>query len=711
VSIDLSQFVGEFLQESLEGLDTMESNLLDFTGDAESIDSVFRAAHSIKGGASTFGFSDIAGFTHGVETILDHMRSDCQFANADIVNLLLESVDMLRSMLQATQDDDDVNPDNILGIDKRIQQVIKHNAISQSTHYESVEETDLKVQPSQTEAAADDFWLIEFKPALEILKTGNEPIYIFEALAELGELDVEPNLDDLPDMDEYEAENLYISWAIKLKARGDDHDKIRAGIEEVFEWVEELCELNITAANAPVSKVVDPPLLQSAGLLANVVEGSSDCDFQSLNIDPAKIIKKATAVEVSSVRVDTEKLDELMNRVGELVVTQAMLAQALDGFHKAGHQDQGLEQGILQLEGNTRDLQEGVMRMRMLPISFVFNRFPRLVHDACSNLGKKATLDINGAHTEIDKTVMEKIGDPLTHLIRNALDHGIELPQDRIACGKAEEGVIALNAYHQNGFVVIDIIDDGMGLNLEKIKEKAIAKQLILKDQTVKDEDLQALIFKAGFSTAQQVSELSGRGVGMDVVQRNIESLGGQVSVVSHAGQGCLFSVKVPLTLAIIEGQLIHVNEDVYVLPLVSISETVYIKKSEIRSLGAYSHFMSYRAEYIHLIDLETLFDSQRRQGAQEIDSMLGDERDALLIIITESGGKKVGLVIDHLAGQQQFVVKPLEKNFRKVHGLVGGTILGDGSVALILDTAGLIARDEYRNNVIPIHTEFVDAK
>lgn len=714
MSIDLSEFVGEFLQESQEGLDLMEKNLLTFNGESEVVDNIFRAAHSIKGGAGTFGFSEIANFTHGIETILDEMRDDCQFANADVINLLLDSVDVIRLMLIGTQENTVVDQEVVGQLSDRIDKVIEQHSIAKSTLNEAEPNLELSSIDSDICSHDENYWLIEFKPNLDMLKSGNEPIHLFEALADIGELKVEPCIKILSELEDFDSECIYIHWKLKLWVDEDDKQKIFQDVSEVFEWVEDLCELVITANNNETVTTASPPGTKEAideSLVIPNALGKRDpiVDINDFKADQNKIIKSSQAktVEVSSVRVDTEKLDDLMNRVGELVVTHSMLAQVLEGLVQEGHQDQRLEQGILQLESNTRDLQEGVMRMRMLPISFVFNRFPRLVHDICNNLGKKAELVITGAQTEIDKTVMEKIGDPLTHLIRNALDHGLEGTQERVNNGKCEAGTIALNAYHQNGFVVIDIIDDGRGLNLEKIKKKAIASKLIQKEQVLSDEEIKSLIFKAGFSTVDKVSELSGRGVGMDVVLQNIESLGGQVSVSSVQGEGASFSVKVPLTLAIIEGQMIYVNNEIYVLPLVSITETVFITKNDIQNLGNYSHFMKYRDEYIHLIDLEELCHSRSELSkSTKKQSLLSGNSTTLLIIIAESGGKKVGLLIDQLAGQQQFVVKPLETNFRKVQGLVGGTILGDGNVALILDVAGLIAKDEYRNSELPNNNE-----
>ncbi len=717
MSVDLSQFIVEFLQESFEGLAQMESCLLEFTDDPEIVDSIFRAAHSIKGGAGTFGFAEIAEFTHDVETILDEMRSNHLAPSAEIINSLLQSVDVLRMMFNATQDQGEINTALVSSVKARLQAIIEENnpvkAVSTPEKEHSV------IEPLAATIAADqsldNCWLIEFQPNLNMLKSGNEPVYIFAALAELGDLQLEPEIQRLPDIDRFDAECIYLCWALKLSIATADPIKARRDIQEVFEWVEDFCELSITLIPPPVMiENPEPETETELMAIAKVEQETQNSDHQrakkssdaqkNIVVEVNKSVKKSRSVEVSSVRVDTEKLDELLDRVGELVVTQSMLTQAGIELLKTGHNSQSLEQGLVQLASNTRDLQEDVMRMRMLPISFVFNRFPRLVHDIGLSLGKKVSLEMSGAETEIDKTVLEKIGDPLTHLLRNALDHGLEMPAQRIASGKSETGTIKLDAYHQNGFIVIDVSDDGMGLDTVKIRAKALQKNLITEEQILSEGDIHALIFKAGFSTVEQLSELSGRGVGMDVVLRNIEGLGGQVNLVSKVGEGSTFRVSVPLTLAIIEGQLININDERYVIPLVSIKETVSIQASEIKYLGAHSQFIDYRDEYIHLIDLKAMLNPMNGQPkANQYDKLA---QEPLLIIVAESAAKKVGFIIDALDSQQQFVVKPMEANFKKIEGLVGGTILGDGSVALILDTAGLIAKDQRLNDVQPMHRE-----
>ncbi|MGB1238869.1 MAG: chemotaxis protein CheA [Pseudomonadales bacterium] len=681
MSIDLSQFIGDFLEESYEGLAAMEAALLDFNGSEEVVNTIFRAAHSIKGGAGTFGFEQVANFTHKVETLLDEVRKQRQSMSRTNVNLLLQSVDIIREMLDVAQEGE-LDPSKVSAVEASLEAVLQGN--------QAVSDEPAAPEVVQEETATSG-WQISFIPEPDLLQGGNEPSYLFEALQDLGELTIEADISALPEAQSYQCRDLYISWQLRLASPCE-----REEVEEIFEWVEDCCELSITPLQSPaqdsleeLTQALEQVQLESAA----VVEPAPRPETTPAKGESAR----ASFGESSSVRVEIEKIDALMNRVGELVITQAMLSQAGEVLAKQGVVNDALSAGLSQLERNTRDLQEDVMRVRMLPISFVFNRFPRLVHDASGKLGKKVELVINGAQTEIDKTVMEKIGDPLVHLVRNALDHGLETPQERLEAGKSEQGCIELSAYHQNGFIVIDIIDDGRGLNIDKIKAKAVERGLITSDQSLSDQEANELIFKAGFSTAEQVSDLSGRGVGMDVVRRNIESLGGQVSIESRRGEGSKISVRLPLTLAILEGQLIKAEDEVFIVPLVAIIETVLADKSLIKSIGSDSQLFNFRDEYIHLISLKKVLSLHRGDSEDNVLAFSAGQQQRLVIVV-ESGGKKVGLVVDELLGQQQVVVKSLEVNFKRVQGLLGGTILGDGSVSLILDVAGLMSLDDAHN-------------
>jgi two-component system chemotaxis sensor kinase CheA len=790
MSIDLSQFIATFLEESYEGLEIMESSLLNLdSADEETINTIFRAAHSIKGGAGTFGFNEVADFTHVVETLLDEFRSGKQQVTPDLVNLLLESVDCIKALLEAAQDGPEADAGMIENVHGRLQQALDGGAPESQT----VELTQESTQQPAPSTASVKGWKITFIPNHDLLKAGHEPIFMFQALADLGELDVTPALSKLPALSALDPEDIYIGWELLLHSECQEED-----VREIFEWVEDDCELAIEAVelsgghaqetmesasgwnikfvpqegflatgNEPsymFEAMSDLGQMNAVASVARLPDWSqfdpeklyldwdihlaSDCseeevlelfewvedectvELKALNqpaaasppvqpTEPAPIAaetstpveetkapapaaaavasaaaktnastpaKKAKpAAESSSIRVETDKIDALINRVGELVITQAMLGQVGDELAEivAGAELERLQAGLDQLERNTRDLQEDVMRVRMLPISFVFNRFPRLVHDVSGKLGKKVDLVITGEQTEIDKTVMEKLGDPMVHLIRNSLDHGLETPEERVAAGKPETGRVQLDAYHQGGYIIIDIIDDGRGLNTQKIYQKALDNGLITADQQLADSEINELIFRPGFSTADAVSDLSGRGVGMDVVRRNIESLGGNVSVKSEPGHGSTFSVRLPLTLAILDGQLIRIDQETYIIPLVSIVETILADRKAVSSIAGENKLLHFREEYIPLINLRTLFKLPRAES----------ESDNTLIAIVENGGQKLGLVVDELFGQQQVVIKSLEVNFKRIEGFAGATILGDGSVALILDIAGLMKR------------------
>ncbi|MDH5409514.1 MAG: chemotaxis protein CheW, partial [Gammaproteobacteria bacterium] len=421
------------------------------------------------------------------------------------------------------------------------------------------------------------------------------------------------------------------------------------------------------------SYVPDGQNVATPGMVATAPVGTPQVQVKTAE-------KRKSGGEASSIRVSIDKVDELINTVGELVITQSMLGQFGEVEDLNNSHLEKMRDGLAQLERNTRELQEAVMRIRMLPISFAFQRFPRLVHDLSAQLGKKVELKMSGEHTELDKTVMEKIGDPLVHLVRNSMDHGIEKPENRVDANKHETGVVHLNAYHQGGNIVIEIIDDGAGLNTEKILAKAKSLGLVTDSENMTEEQIHDLIFNPGFSTADEVSDVSGRGVGMDVVRRNIRSLGGTVDVKSVQGEGSTFTIRLPLTLAILDGQLVRVGSETYIIPLVSIVESVQLDEGKINIVSGRGEVYKLRDEFIPIVRLYHIF---------SIPFDMNDDERGLLVVV-EADGEKIALFVDELLGQQQVVIKSLETNFKKVEGLSGATILGDGTVALILDVKGL---------------------
>jgi len=660
IDIDMEQFKAIFLEESREGLDTMESELLEMSpGEAESdsIGTIFRAAHSIKGGAATFGLESIAGFTHVVETLLDEIRSGERAVTRDAIDLFLNSIDCIRDMLDTDQEGNTVDQDRLDEVSADLDRMLGSNTPPVS----------MADDPEYPEHSGG--WTICFKPMPDMLRTGNDVVRMFRELSELGDLEVIAETQDLPPLVDMDPELVYTAWNLTLLG-----DIEKPQIDEIFAWVEDECELSIetirpddelpdnTATDTPV-RAVEPP-----------VERRIEGDRRQ---KPTR--GKSAVTETSSIRVDINKVDDLINMVGELVITQSMLGQLGEDFD-IGKLER-LRGGLVQLERNTRELQESVMRLRMLPISFAFNRFPRMVHDLSAKLGKKIELILSGEQTELDKTVMEKIGDPLVHLVRNAIDHGIETPDQRRAAGKPETGVVGLDAYHQGGNIVIEITDDGAGLDRDRIRAKAIDRGMVTVDEELTDDKIYDLLFQPGFSTAESVSDLSGRGVGMDVVRRNIMALGGSVSVTTEMGKGSTFTIRLPLTLAILDGQLIQVGGQTFIVPLISIIESLLVDKEQVNALEGKAELYRLRDEYLPIVRLHRVF------GIGDQDKELSE---GLLVVVDGDAGK-VGIFVDDLLGQQQVVIKSLETNYRQVNGLAGATILGDGTVALIVDITGII--------------------
>ena len=686
MTIDLSQFKQTFLEESDEGLDVLESGLLALdsgTADDEVIHAVFRAAHSIKGGAGTFSLNEIASFTHVMETLLDEMRDGRREISKEAVNILLNSVDVLRELLEAARDDVPPAMERVNDVQGQLENLLNADAATATTT------TSEEASPSSDSASGggqQTGWRIKFHPHEHMLRTGNDTVRMFKEIAALGEMESTVDFSGLPELEHMDPELSYLSWDISLKNSAELGEIDKASIEEIFEWVEDDCDLSIEPLTE-VSAETESPIFEEVEEVQ--VEALDAERVQDEIVTEAKAEEKVTSIaqkkkkssgEGGSIRVGTDKVDTLINMVGELVITQSMLSQMGEEFSM--DKLEALREGLSQLERNTRELQESVMRIRMLPISFSFQRFPRLVHDLSQKMNKKIELKMSGEQTELDKTVMEKIGDPLVHLVRNSLDHGIESPEVRTASGKSEMGTIHLNAYHQGGFIIIEISDDGAGLPKDKLLKKAIDKGLVSAQENLSDEKIYDLIFHPGFSTADQVSDISGRGVGMDVVRKNIKELGGNVDVTTEPGKGTTFTIRLPLTLAILDGQLVKVGNETYIIPLVSIIESLEIEPDNINSIAGTTEVYKMRDEYIPLVRLYEVFDVQPETTRLQ---------DCLLVVVEGDGGK-AGILVDDLLSQQQVVIKSLETNYKRIQGISGATILGDGTVALILDMSGLLA-------------------
>ena len=641
MSMDLQRFHATYFEESREGLDAMEAGLLALEGgsaDPEVINSVFRAAHSIKGGAATFGFEKMAGLTHVLETLLDEIRAGKRGLAASAVDAMLGSVDVLRALLAEADQGRPSDPAAVDAVHQRLQRELG--------------------QPGAQAVAAvaepePEGWDIAFAPAPSLFMSGNDPLRIIRELEHLGPLEVNARLDRLPQFDHLDPLEACIAWDLGLRGKVP-----RSAIDDVFAWVVDDCELDIR------------PQVPAAPPAAAVGEEAGTGGTGAGAVAPPG----AAAEAESSIRVSVDKVDALINLVGELVITQAMLKQVSGGMDPG--QAERLFAGLELLERNTRDLQEAVIGVRMLPVDAVFRRFPRLVRDLSARLGKQVRLRTVGEGTELDKGLIEKIADPLVHLVRNSIDHGLEMPEVRKAAGKDETGTITLAASHQGGHIVIEVGDDGRGLDRARILAKAVERGLQVPDNPT-DAQVWDLIFQPGFSTADQVTDLSGRGVGMDVVRRNIQALGGEVQLESAPGRGTRVVIRLPLTLAILDGMVVSSGGEILILPLSHVLEALQPQPGDIRTVAGDGRVLRVRGEYLPMLSLSGSFG----YGGGSAES---------LVVVVEGDGQKLALQVEELVGQQQVVVKNLERNYRRVPGISGATILGDGRVALIVDVAGL---------------------
>jgi len=687
MTLDLTQFHETFFAESAEALDQMEAALLKLSaGDADLdlVNTIFRVAHSIKGGSATFGFSDVAGFTHILETLLDQMRGGKRRVDSALVDTLLRSCDLMRAMLADTQAKRPVDKARVSALHAEIESIMAGKAEAAPMPVVSAPAPAAAPQLSPVEIRSG--WRIHFVPGPKLLRNGNDPLRLLRELQTLAPCDIRVDAKWVPPLTDLDPEECRLSWKIEVNGPVKE-----AAIKSVFDWVEGECDLTIEAFGPAAESAESAVAAPAAAAPAPVIELPAAAPAPVASA-PATAAASAPAPAApataahsdgGSIRVSIEKIDELLNSVGELVITQSVLSQLAAPL--AGHEAEQLRNALGQLERHMRGLQESVMRVRMLPISVVFNRFPRLVRDLGQRLGKKIELRLTGDTTELDKTVLEKIGDPLVHLVRNALDHGIESPEMRLAAGKQAHGVIELSAYHKGGNVIVEVTDDGGGLKREKILAKARERGLVGADEELSEDRIFNLIFAPGFSTADVVSDVSGRGVGMDVVKRNINELGGHVQIHSTAGKGSMVRIRLPLTLAILDGQLARVGDEVYVVPIVSIVETIQVREEAIGSVANRAQVLRLRDDYLPIVRLYELFGIEP-QHTELLDGLL---------MIVEADGKRVGLFVDELMSQQQVVIKSLETNFRPVSGLAGATMLGDGRVALILDIPGVIARFE----------------
>ncbi|GAB3488104.1 chemotaxis protein CheA [Curvibacter fontanus] len=692
-SLDLSQFYQIFFEEAGENLDLMEQMLLNLnleTADDEELNGIFRCAHSVKGGAATFGFADVAELTHQMESLLDKLRRHELQPNPMMVDVLLESADASRVLLVRHQTSDTSAPPSNADLVRRISELAAGGTPATAV-----------AAPVRAPAAAAPVAVVSAPASVAV---GSRQLEI-----RMGPLDRLDQVDGIKDL--FRDIVGLGSVAEVASDRADTrvfHASTSSSNEDLLDLFafhvsrEQVSMQELTAAAPSWTDRDDPPagapvapapgfgfFEGSPGVPAGHATVSEPVEGGEAKPAAGKAVAKPAASQVTAqpeaatIRVAINKVDQLINLVGELVITQAMLAQNSRALDPAANQQ--LLAGLADLDRNTRDLQESVMSIRMIPMSIVFSRFPRMLRDLAIRLGKKVEFVTQGEATELDKGLVEKITDPLTHLVRNSCDHGIELPVDRAAAGKPETGTITLSAAHQGGSIVIEVRDDGRGLSREKILTKARERGLDVSDQMA-DGDVWQLIFAPGFSTAEVVTDVSGRGVGMDVVKKNIAALNGTVEIDSSEGYGMRVSVRLPLTLAIMDGMSVGVGDEVYILPLSSVVESFQVKDDAVNTVAQGSRLVKVRDEYMPVIELEKVFQVPRYDGGKSSDIM----------VVVEAEGSRVALLVDELLGQQQVVVKNLESNYRKVPNVSGATILGDGKVALILDTSALVRRSRH---------------
>ena len=680
---DLSQFYQIFFEEAGENLDQMEQMLLDLDltqANDEELNGIFRCAHSIKGGSATFGFSDVAELTHQMESLLDKLRRHELQPVPQMVDVLLESADASRSLLARHQAGGQGEAVSTASLVQRISVLAAGQVLPDAP---AVAAPPPPPPPAPAPVAAAS----ALKPAapaaagqaraLEIQIGPLERLEQADAIKELFR-DI-PGLGAIRDLANPQP-NIRL-FAVETTSTDDDlldlfafHvAKEQVQIRDAAAADDEPVAAAVVSTESPYGFFNDAPGAPSA-----VVQVAAPKAAAPKAAEPRAAAQ--AQMESTTIRVDVKKVDQLINLVGELVITQAMLAQNSRGLDAGVYQQ--LLAGLADLDRNTRDLQESVMSIRMIPMSIVFSRFPRMLRDLANKLGKKVELVTLGEATELDKGLVEKITDPLTHLVRNSCDHGIEMPADRLAKGKTEQGTITLSASHQGGSIVIEVRDDGKGLSREKILQKALERGLDVSEQ-MSDADVWQLIFAPGFSTADEVTDVSGRGVGMDVVKRNITSLGGSVEIDSAEGYGMKVSVRLPLTLAIMDGMSVGVSDEVYILPLSSVVESFQVNADDVNTVAQGSQLVKVRDEYMPVIALEKIFQVPR----------FDQSKSSNIMVVVEADGSRVALLVDELLGQHQVVVKNLESNYRKVPNVSGATILGDGTVALILDTGALVRR------------------
>ncbi|WP_457664056.1 chemotaxis protein CheA [Sinorhizobium medicae] len=742
--MDMNEIKEIFFQECEEQLAELETGLLklnDGDRDPETVNAVFRAVHSIKGGAGAFGLDDLVSFAHVFETTLDCVRSNRLEPTQDVLKVMLRSADVLADLTNAARDGGSVDGG-------RSRQLIKElEALANGELPQAATEPVPKAVPSAAAPVApvvneegfqpvafsfDDFeagdeltiepvaYEIVFKPKSDLYAKGNDATLLLRDLSRLGEMSIHCDMDGLPPLDRLNPEEAYFSWKISLST-----DKGEEAIRSVFEFAEWDCDLEVAVAGGLIGMDEELPMqpvpfdLSILDEEAQMPAGEEDRAYphegeaqnatipaaetasnvlqmaqSAARVSPENVrnptsastaqniaAQQAASAATPTIRVDLDRVDRLINLVGELVINQAMLSQSVIENDTNG--TSSINMGLEELQQLTREIQDSVMAIRAQPVKPVFQRMSRIVREIADMTGKSVRLITEGENTEVDKTVIDKLAEPLTHMIRNAVDHGLETPDKRIAAGKSPEGTVRLTAKHRSGRIVIELADDGAGINREKVRQKAIDNDLIAADANLSDEEIDNLIFHAGFSTADKISDISGRGVGMDVVKRSIQALGGRINISSRPGQGSIFTMSLPLTLAVLDGMVVTVANQTLVVPLTAIVETLQPEASAIHSFGASQRLIAIRNSFCPLVDVGRILNFR---GAQ------ANPVEGVALLVESEGGGQRALMVDAIQGQRQVVIKSLEANYTHVPGIAAATILGDGRVALILDVDAIVA-------------------
>ena len=731
--MDMNEIKEIFFQECEEQLAELESGLLklnDGDRDPETVNAVFRAVHSIKGGAGAFGLDDLVAFAHVFETTLDCVRSNRLEPTQDVLKVMLKSADVLADLTNAARDGGYVDETRSRALVKELEALANGEAPAPAAKTPEPATAAATPAPAPTDdsgfqpipfsfdsfddgEAVDDSraYEISFRPRRELYTKGNEAALLLRDLSRIGEMSINCDADGLPALDKMDPEEAYFGWTIQLKTEKSEDD-----IRTVFEFAEWDCDLEIREAAdaAPEEEVPMIPVpfdlsaldetdtaaetTSSANAAVEAVAAAETASSVSkMAAAAARVEKKeasataasaaaaqnaaAAAAAGQTIRVDLDRVDRLINLVGELVINQAMLSQSVIENDTTG--TSSINMGLEELQQLTREIQDSVMAIRAQPVKPVFQRMSRIVREVADMVGKSIRLVTEGENTEVDKTVIDKLAEPLTHMIRNAVDHGIETPEKREAAGKDPEGTIKLTAKHRSGRIVIELVDDGAGINRERVRQKAIDNDLIAADANLTDEEIDNLIFAPGFSTADKISDISGRGVGMDVVKRSIQALGGRISISSRPGHGSTFTMSLPLTLAVLDGMVVTVAGQTLVVPLTAIVETLQPEASSIHSFGANQRLISIRDSFCPLVDVGRILNFRATQA---------NPVEGVALVVESEGGGQRALMVDAIQGQRQVVIKSLEANYTHVPGIAAATILGDGRVALILDVDAVVA-------------------